>query len=263
MKNTRKIHFNSVIDILMYTGQGSPFSARLRVGKIVNAALLLAGFCFVSFTGTLLFFREYDINRDLEEQLVLLKNEQKLPSTKPRPTATETAAVAVTIPKAPVAPVATVAPTTPVVAAPVQNEAPTRELLSQTKPSTTRIDELAVECASGTCNARVAMAATGSTVAQGALLLVLETEVPRIGAGSPNAQIRKRYFIYPSNEGRDELDVAKLATLPNRPFKFAKFLQTNVQFQFGKLLRPLALNIYIFDRDQTLVQHERRAIEIE
>ena len=46
-----------------------------------------------------------------------------------------------------------------------------------------------------------------------------------------------------------------------KPFRISRALQTTAQFKIAKLLRPLAVNVYLFDRNKTLVTHERKVIE--
>ena len=77
----------------------------------------------------------------------------------------------------------------------------------------------------------VAMFPTSTGIAQGNLLLVLETEVPRIGGGNPTTQVRKRYFIYPGYQTVDDLDQDALGVLPSKPFHFSRALQTAATFQ--------------------------------
>ena len=110
---------------------------------------------------------------------------------------------------------------------------------------------------------RFAMVPVGAGPASGELLVVLETEIPRIGAASPTTQVRKRYYVYPGNDTHDEVSEAMLQTLTRKPFRFSRALHTTAHFKIGKLLRPLAANVYVYDRNKVLVRHERRAIESE
>lgn len=139
---------------------------------------------------------------------------------------------------------------------------PTAETLA---PNTVqaRIGELGVECFEEDCEVRLSMVPTRTGVAQGELLVVLETEIPRIGAGNPSTQMRKRYFIYPGNETRDEFSQELINEIARKSFRFTRGLQTSTSFAIGKLLRPLAVNIYLFDKEKTLIHHERKSIERE
>ena len=54
-----------------------------------------------------------------------------------------------------------------------------------------------------------------------------------------------------------------LTELARKPFRFTRALQTTATFAIGKLLRPLAVNAYLFDANKTLIHHERKVIERE
>jgi len=124
-----------------------------------------------------------------------------------------------------------------------------------------RINELNAECTEEDCLIKLGMVTTQPGTAVGQLVLVLETEVPRIGTANPAAPVRKRFFLYPGNTARDELDPNQLTTVDQKSFRFTRALQTSNVFKMGKLLRPLAINAYVFDPDKTLLQHERKVIE--
>jgi len=213
--------------------------------------------------GSLLFFRELEINRKLEEQLLVFQTKEKLLALGTAPTRP--------LP-GPGSLISGTPPAAPAAAAPVVETADrtTSALASPTLPApeavaavAARLGELAVECLEEECSVRLAMVPTRTGTAQGELLMVLETEVPRIGTGNPTTQVRKRYFLYPGNQTRDELPEEALNEVQRKTFRFTRGLQTTATFTIGKLLRPLAVNVYLYDHTKTLIHHERKAIERE
>lgn len=124
-----------------------------------------------------------------------------------------------------------------------------------------RVQEFLTDCQEGTCNVQLSLIPSQTGVAQGELLIVLEAEIPRIGTGSASSSVRKRFFTYPGNDPKDELTESQIHTLTRKPFRFAKALQTSTEFSVGEVLRPIAVNLYLYDSQGTLVQHERKPIE--
>jgi len=251
--------------VLIHAGQGIPFALRLNVRRL-SGWLLTVSFTFLAtVVGSLLFFRELEINRKLEEQLLVFQTKEKLLAlgTAPtRPLPGPGSLISGTPPAAPAA-----APTAPETA-----ERTTSALASPTLPNpapevatavSARLGDLAVECLEEECSVRIAMVPTRTGTAQGELLMVLETEVPRIGTGNPTTQVRKRYFLYPGNQTRDELPEEAINEIQRKTFRFTRGLQTTATFTIGKLLRPLAVNVYLYDHTKTLIHHERKAIERE
>ena len=93
--------------------------------------------------------------------------------------------------------------------------------------------------------------------------MILETEIPRIGSAAVGENIRKRYFFHPVKTALDSVTEEMILQAERKPFKFTKALQTSVTFAVGKLLRPLAANVYLFDARGSLVHHERKIVESE
>jgi hypothetical protein len=87
--------------------------------------------------------------------------------------------------------------------------------------------------------------------------------VPRIGSRGVSTQQRKQFIFYPGYSTKDEFNSSELTQYERRPFKFSKTLNASVNFKVSKLLRPLALNIYLFDSRRTLIHHERKVIDLE
>lgn len=225
-------------------------AARISLARLSAYLTGAAIAALVTVTGTLLFFRELEINRKLQEHVLRLESEKRLYQTYPLPTR----APAETVPTPSVK--KTAAPAVEVVAPPKEAETAATEVFA-------RINELRTECSAEECSIKTGMVTTQQGTAVGTLLLVLETEVPRIGSANPNAPVRKRFFIYPGNATKDELDPNTLPQLEHKAFRFSRVLQTTTVLKMGKFFRPLAINAYVFDPDKTLLQHERRTIESE
>ena len=230
-----------------HSGTSSPYAARISITRLSTYLVGTAVVVAVMAMGTLLFFRELETNRKLQERLWRLEAEKRLYQSYPLPERLLAAA-----------------PTAPATAAPVDKTAAADKAKADAAGEVVaRINDLRAECAEDNCSIRLGMVTAQPGTAVGQLLLVLETEVPRIGGSNPTAPVRKRFFLYPGNNARDELDPNALATLDQKPFRFNRTLQTNTVFKMGKLLRPLAVNAYIFDAQKAIIQHERKVIESE
>lgn len=256
--------------VLIHGGSGVPYALRLNLRRI-SGFVLLASFAFLTAsTGTLLFFRELEINRKLGDRLLEYETKEKLAAVgfspmRPTPVPNTVSGAPISAIPAPVANVdrATTAVPPPVtVASTVPSALPT-EAVPVANAVRARVGELTADCLEEECEVILSMVPTQPGVAQGELLLVLETEIPRIGTGNPTTQIRKRFFIYPGAQTRDDLSQELLSDLQRKPFRFTRALRTTATFTTGKLLRPLAINVYLFDKDRTLIHHERKAIESE
>jgi hypothetical protein len=215
-----------------------PYAVRLSLARVSRYALFLFLLFATFFLGTLLFFRELELNRKLQEHVLRLETEKRLYQTYPLPERVLAAAP-------------------PVALAP---PAPTETPAESPAETFARINELRTDCLEGTCSVKLGMVTTRPGAAVGQLLLVLETEVPRIGSAGPNSPVRKRYFLSPGETSLDELDPNRLSTFDQKPFRFSRGLQTTSAFKIGKLLRPLAINAYIFDTEKTLLHHERKVV---
>lgn len=227
---------NRTVSVILQTGtqNSAPYAVRLSLARLSNYLLAAAITFGVTFFGTLLFFRELELNRKLQEHVLRLETEKRLYQTYPLPERLLAAAGS------------------------TASLAPSAEGIAQ--EALARINDLRAECAEDACSIRLGMVTTQPGTASGQLLLVLETEVPRIGTANPNAPVRKRFFLYPGNSARDELDPNQLGSLEQKSFRFTRALQTSSVFKMGKLLRPLAINAYIFDTEKGLLQHERKVI---
>ncbi len=242
---------NRSLSLVLQSGQtaeGTPYAARISLTRLSNYLVGGALVFAVTVFGTLLFFRELEMNRKLQEQVLKLESERRLYLAFPLPERM----------LAQVNPLPVSAPLT--VAKP---DSTPKTDTAATGESIARINDLRMECNDEECSIKLGMVTSQPGTAVGQLMLVLETEVPRIGGANPATPVRKRYFVYPGNTAKDELDPNQLGTLAQKSFRFTRALQTSNVFKMGKLLRPLAINAYIFDSEKTLLQHERRVTDSE
>lgn len=249
------------LQVVIHSGAGQPVALKVNVPQLVAwlssilITMLLLG------AGSLLFFRELEVNRKLQTRLLVFETEEKLWQTSwnngdgvaPTPTISDKAGD-----KHAAAPVAAkLAERTTI------ERAMTTESVAPSS-AVARISELATACNGEECQVRLSMSTSGAGAADGYLLIVMETEVPRIGGNaSPEAQMRKRYFFYPEQEPRDELEPDGVLKLQHKAFRFGRALKTSASFKVGRLLRPLFVNAYLFDSKHAPIQHERHPVNEE
>jgi hypothetical protein len=243
---------NSYLSVLLHSGQGEPLALRVNLKKTYLFLASLSAIFIGLVLGTLLFFRQLENNRKLREALLESHLREKILA--------DTAKSAQLIPVA----VAVGSPgdTRDVASAPAVETSPEQKANAPVSSVRARISEVNSECAAGRCNVRLVVVPTGSTIVEGSVLVVLETEIPRIGTARATSSSQKRFFIYPGYHSKDELDLKSVGHLETKNFKMSRALNTNVDFQFGELLRPLAVNIFLFDNAKNLILHERRQIEL-
>ncbi len=235
--------------ITVHAGSGNPVAFRLNVQKISLLTVVLSIILLVSISGGLLFFRELEINRKLGDRLLEFEVKQNLMALNTPATPTSAAPLA-----------ATQDPARNLDAAlPVQSPS----LPDANASGRARLAELNADCDSDRCSAKMALVPSAPGTATGQIVVVLETEIPRIGTANANVNIRKRYFIYPGYTTRDELTADDIGKIEGKTFKFTRALTTSADFEVGHLLRPLAMNIYLYDEAHTLIQHERKVIDTE
>lgn len=198
--------------------------------------------------GTLLFLRELEKSRKLEDRLLQMEIKALL-STQGVAVATRETNVSIPLAKAET-PVAVIAPP---------------KVEERTTPSENfvgaRVQDLSTDCVEGICSVQLSLIPSQTGVAQGELLVILEAEVPRIGTSNTASQVRKRFFFYPHNEARDEMTDAQVPSLKRKAFRFGRALQTSTEFNIGEVLRPIAVNLYLYDARGEMIHHERKAIQ--
>jgi hypothetical protein len=247
-----------------------PLFFRLSLKRVHSILLMGLLSLTVLFLGSLFFFRELEINRKLNQRVLELETNGLLLSQRsyallppaikmPAPVTAPVTAPATKA--APVVPAVPVVSPVPVVSLPTTAPPQSTSVSDEKASVSTRISDLFAECSEEYCDVKLNLAPSQQGIAQGQLLLVLELEVPRIGAST--SQVRKKYLIYPGFGTQEELNPTKLQEMEKKPFRFSRGLSTGTTFKMGKLLEPLAINVYLFDENNNVVVHERRAIERE
>lgn len=227
------------VSIWIHQGTGTPFAVRLDTRKLLSLCFLCFSLFFLFFLGTILFFREMERNRTLGSRVLELELKELVQSSTPATDAT--------------------------VSVPLVSETKSTEesSFSGSDPRVhPRLSELTVDCAASLCIVKALMVPGASGTAQGQMLIILEAELPRIGPRDPATQIRKRYFIYPGYTSQDELSPETIESFDKKKFRFSRALQATAQFQIQKLMRPLAVNVYLYDDGNHLINHERKTIEV-
>ena len=250
----------SVIQLFIQPVDGNPVSYKLDL-KQVSKVVMLLGFAFlILFWGTLFFFRELEKNRELQEafletelklQLKTLSEPSMLPPNRQLGYSVQ------------LEPDSNLNLYNPSESSKNPSDQKESWMALTSTPISARLGSLSSECQIDNCSVKLELLPAGNGISQGELLLVLETEVPRIGSRSVTTQQRKQFIFYPGYISKDEFTNSELSQFERRPFKFAKTLSASVNFKITKLLRPLALNIYLFDYRKNLIHHERKVIELE
>lgn len=246
MSNQAPFWTKPYLYLLLHSGSGVPQAVRVNTKKLIGLIAIVAITFAFTVLGTLLFFREMEFNRQLEEKVLTFETRAKVSQALRQagvPVAGDAAANA------------------------AKEEADEIRLLatvSSAKSNTkgaARIADLNTRCQTGSCTVNLSMVPATPGVASGAMLVILETEIPRIGRATAGSKVRKRYFFYPGYQSRDHLSRSELDRLDKQPFRFSRALRTTANFKLGKLLRPLAVNVYLFDKKGNAIHHERRTLE--
>lgn len=236
--------FSSSVQVLVHEGLGAPYAVQVDVRKIYTFLMLLALFSGFTTLGTILFFRELEISERFEQRVLELEIHSRLMKA-----GVPTMPIADTTEKS--APAAT---TADAVAAMPE----TAESLPATTTVRARISGLRLTCTEVECRVNLGLVPTKPGTATGRLLVVLETEAVRIGAATHTSDGLTRYLVYPGFRNLDTLDRAELATLPGKPFRFTSALQSTVTFQIDRTVKPMAVDVFLFDDNSILVHHKRQ-----
>lgn len=230
--------------VMIHAGQGEPVALRFDLQQAGKIFLFLCSVVLLCFFGTLFFFRELEVNRHLQDRVLVLENEMSFHRLGQQ--SIQTPALTAT----------TTATATPAVE-PVREETPV--VVSNVVRA--RVADFTVDCLEGTCTIHLGMVPTRSGTTAGSLVVILETELPRIGMGNPGTAVRKRYFLYPGEKTVDELSMEQISRLDRKSYRFSRALQNTISFKVERTLRPIAANAYLYDEEGTLLVHERRAIK--
>jgi len=221
--------------LLVDYGNGQSSALKVKPGLLlVLLSQIVLGF-FLCLVGTLLFFREADKNRKLKIEVQNYEIQAWISKNK-LPDAEKALEASRDISKEGI-------------------KKPTTTLASALK-----VSEMTYDCAEETCYTAVNLANTGQGIYEGSLLMVLEALVPRIGAPIQDSAPRKKFLIYPGEKSLDEFDPSKTADLQKKNFKFTRALSTNHAFKLGKLLKPAALHVFIYDAKDGLVLRESKTL---
>lgn len=208
---------------------------------------------------SLLFFKELETNRKLEETVLKYETSLKLAEqlrSFQRSTTNDTPSVAPPTPKA--------IDNAPTIDEQTEGQELPRLTTTPTSPPqriVASLTNLNIKCEPQQCVSKISLMPSTTGLAEGSLLLVLETEIPRIGTSTPTSNIRKRYFIYPGNTTRETLTPKELTTLPHKSFKLTRALPVIATFKFEKFLNPIALNLYLFDSKGNTIRHVRQPLD--
>lgn len=228
------------MQVLVHEGFGAPYAVNVDVRKIYTFLVLLALFSAFTTLGTILFFRELEISEQFQQRVLELEIHSRLAPT------------AATAPQAAL----------PVAAPPAEAPAETAGVPSETAPAgstvNARISGARLTCTDVECRVNLGLVPTKPGTATGRLLVVLETEAIRIGAATHTSDGLTRYLVYPGFRNLDALDRAELATLPGKNFRFTSALQSTVTFQIDRTLKPIAVDVFLFDEKSFLVHHKRQ-----
>ncbi len=264
MKLYKLLTTRKFLQVLVYNGHGAPYALRLDVPRILSFLSLFIALLGLLFLGTLMFFREYEISRLFQERILALevsgkhKLANEVATVVPPPAAASSGPAPASIPVVP--PVGVVA-SAPAPAAPAMTTEPAPVGLPAFSPVRARLTDLGMECKDKQCAVTVSMVPSRPGSAQGKLLLVLETQVKRIGTATHTDQTIKRFIVYPGFEELDAVSPATLANFDGKPFKFSSALQSSVTFFVGQSLMPVGLDAYVYDTNGQLVTHRRRDAE--
>ena len=223
---------------------------RVRPREIARLASIAIGTLGVGMLGTLFFFRELEANRHLRESMLKYQLQAELYDG-----GVSSRAVA-----------AKGAPETVVASNTDKNSGgqavPQLTIAPHANPQFRLVDFDAEPTKDG-WELLLTLAPTAGAVAEGEALVVLETDVPRIGLSTPGTEGRKRFALYPGNALMEKIDENMVSKAEKKKFKFSRALQIRAPFRLGRLYRPLAAHFYFFNSAGQLVSQEKKTIEVE
>lgn len=222
---------------------------RVRPREIARLASFAIGTLGFGLLGTLFFFRELEANRQLRESMLKYQLQAELydGGTSTRAVATKGSAE------------------TTVVAADKSaggQIVPQLTISPHANPQFRLVNFDAAPTKDG-WELLLTLAPTAGAVAEGEALVVLETDVPRIGLSTPGTEGRKRFALYPGNVIVERVDENMVSKAEKKKFKFSRALQIRAPFRLGRLYRPLAAHFYFFNSAGQLVSQEKKTIEVE
>lgn len=254
----------NVVQLFVQTSHGDPVSFKLDLSRTTKLISLISLVVLALFWGTLLFFRELETNRKLQAEVLETHLKLQLQNLSNPELSSPNRQLGYTVNL-------------------TEDEALKKSISSEDSLNSNsastgakdfwlnlsgstvaaRLGSLSSECQTSNCVVKIELLPAGNGISQGELLIVLETEVPRIGSRGISIQQRKQFILYPGYYSREELNNSDISVLEKRPFKFSKTLNASLNFKVTKLLRPLAVNVYLFDSRKNLTHHERKPIDLD
>lgn len=232
------LKFKPFFNVVIHHNDQKPLAIRTQTQPVISFVLVFSILFLFFFTGTLCFFRELEINRKLSDRILELELSERVQKLL-------THQIPITIQKSSSA-----------------SAAETGNNIIPAKPTQIpKLGDIQVEQSGETSWVKLSLLPNGIGLAEGQLLVVLETEVPKIGTHTAQNSSRKKYFIYPNGKALDQLNSGELQEFEKKRFQFSKLLQTQIDFKIGKFLKPVAANVYLYDKEDNLIQHVRKQFE--
>lgn len=253
----------NLVQLFVQPQEGEPFSFKIDLHQVTQVISWTSLVFLLLLWGTLFFFRELENNRKLQAEILETRLKLQLKTLSEPESLMLNRQLGYTVQLIEDQAVENIS-----VSRSAQSETGTPKKPQDSwmglgqSPVAARIGSLSSECQADNCAVKLELVPSGSGISQGELLIVLETEVPRIGSRVISVQQRKQFILYPGYNTRDEFSNTDISSLEKRPFKFSKTLSASLNFKVTKLLRPLAINVYLFDSRKNLTHHERKTIDL-
>lgn len=142
------------------------------------------------------------------------------------------------------------------VAPPTTTTVKSMEAVVPKSSAKTRIQEFSGNCHPESCTANLVLTAQENSLAEGSLIILLETHSPQIGSGNPSAKSRQKYYAYPEQKINENLNAEEIFKLESKPFHISRSLYSRANFTIGQFQRPIAFHLYLFDTNHELIKHE-------
>ncbi len=254
----------NMIHLFIQPLEGEPISFKLDLNQMTKVIAGLTLFVLGLFLGTLFFFRELEINRKLQAQVLETELNLQLKSLSEPENFTPNRQLGYSVNLSEDEELKKSLSRSKTASLLSNNSSEKESWINlSASPVAARLGSLSSECQADNCAVKLELLPSGNGVSQGELLIVLETEVPRIGVRGISVQQRKQFIFYPGYYSREEFSTSDISSFEKRPFKFSKTLNASLNFKVTRLLRPLAINVYLFDSQKTLIHHERKTIDLD
>jgi hypothetical protein len=255
---------HNMVHLFIQPSEGEPVSLRVNLTRATKLLTVIAFVMIGLFWGTLFFFRELETNRKLQAEILEHKLKLQLKTLSEPQAIAPNRQLGYTVNLNEDEDLKKVSSQSKLGNAESDKLSEKESWMALTgSPVSARLGSLSSECQADNCTVKLELLPAGNGVCQGELMIVLETEVPRIGTRGVSTSQRKQFILYPGYTSREELNLSNVTNFEKRPFRFSKTLNASVNFKVTKLLRPIALNVYLFDTRKTLIHHERKVIDLD